>query len=435
MGRPVTWSSNNGGVAAVSPSGLVTAVAVGSATITATSEGVSGTSTITVTVPPPPPPPPQGTYYVSPTGSDANSGSATAPFRTIQRAADVVNPGDVVVVDDGVWTDDDGSGMVVQVNRGGTPSAWVTFRSRNQWGAKLDGENGRTALGFELNNGVGYVRIEGFDLYGFANVGSPVTGRGSGSAINLYDGGHDSEIIGNHIHHIGNVCTLSTNTNGQTAIFIQVPNVTVDGNVIHDIGRFFPGENGCSYSSTFRGYQTLDHGIYLNGNPPGAHGAVIRNNIFYNTRHGWGVQFYPDPLSNIQVLNNTFAYGNPNKNYTHITLHADVSGGSRIANNIFYNPEGGQPIHIPSFSGTITISDNLTTGSAMTDDIPPAGMTLTNNWLNTDPLFVNPSLGDFRLQAGSPAIDAGQTFTLVRFDITGRARPQGAAYDLGAYEY
>jgi len=50
-GRPVTWSSNNGSVATVSATGLVTAAGAGSATITALSEGKSGTAAITVTAP------------------------------------------------------------------------------------------------------------------------------------------------------------------------------------------------------------------------------------------------------------------------------------------------------------------------------------------------------------------------------------------------
>lgn len=47
-GRTVTWASSNTGVATVDPSGLVTGVAGGSATISATSGGVSGTLAITV---------------------------------------------------------------------------------------------------------------------------------------------------------------------------------------------------------------------------------------------------------------------------------------------------------------------------------------------------------------------------------------------------
>jgi hypothetical protein len=49
-GRTVTWSSSAATVATVSTSGLVTAVAPGTANITATSEGKSGFATVTVTM-------------------------------------------------------------------------------------------------------------------------------------------------------------------------------------------------------------------------------------------------------------------------------------------------------------------------------------------------------------------------------------------------
>ena len=50
-GRVVTWSSSNQAIATVAGTGLVTAVAAGSATITATSEGQAGSATITVLAP------------------------------------------------------------------------------------------------------------------------------------------------------------------------------------------------------------------------------------------------------------------------------------------------------------------------------------------------------------------------------------------------
>ena len=53
-GRLVTWSSSNIGISTVSSTGLVTAVALGTATITATSEGKTATSAISVLAPPPP---------------------------------------------------------------------------------------------------------------------------------------------------------------------------------------------------------------------------------------------------------------------------------------------------------------------------------------------------------------------------------------------
>ena len=49
-----------------------------------------------------------------------------------------------------------------------------------------------------------------------------------------------------------------------------------------------------------------------------------------------------------------------------------------------------------------------------------------------DPLFV--SATNFRLQSGSPAINAGANVSLT-VDYAGRTVPQGVAPDLGAYEW
>jgi hypothetical protein len=68
------------------------------------------------------------------------------------------------------------------------------------------------------------------------------------------------------------------------------------------------------------------------------------------------------------------------------------------------------------------------------------------NSVNADPLFRHPPSTDFRLQAVSPAVDAGVVdavystfFTLygidIAKDIVGATRPRGARYDLGAYEF
>ncbi len=74
-GRPISWTTSNADVATVSGTGLVTAVAPGSATITATSEGKSGTSTITVS------PVPVASVEVTPSNTEVVIG------RTVQLAA------------------------------------------------------------------------------------------------------------------------------------------------------------------------------------------------------------------------------------------------------------------------------------------------------------------------------------------------------------
>jgi phage gp46-like protein len=50
------------------------------------------------------------------------------------------------------------------------------------------------------------------------------------------------------------------------------------------------------------------------------------------------------------------------------------------------------------------------------------------------PGFANPTAGDFSITAASPCYNTGTTLADVTTDYLGTARPQGASYDVGAYE-
>jgi uncharacterized protein YjdB len=89
-GRPVTWGSSNTSVATVSQTGLVTGLALGSATITATSEGKSGTSAITVT------PIPVATVTVSPANTTINAVQTTTFTATTKDGSGNVLTGRVI---------------------------------------------------------------------------------------------------------------------------------------------------------------------------------------------------------------------------------------------------------------------------------------------------------------------------------------------------
>jgi uncharacterized protein YjdB len=85
-GRVVTWASSAPAVATVNGSGLVTAVAAGSATMTATSEGTGGTGAVTVTaVPPAPPASPGGVTGL--TVASVTDSSVTLSFTEVTDGA------------------------------------------------------------------------------------------------------------------------------------------------------------------------------------------------------------------------------------------------------------------------------------------------------------------------------------------------------------
>ena len=373
------------------------------------------------------PPPPGATFYVSPAGSDSNPGTEAQPFRTIQRAANVVSPGNTVIVEDGVYSGSNQcSNAVVCLTRGGSAGQLVTFKSRNKWGAKIDGQNGVAATGFAFG-GANYIRIQDFEIYGVANA------RGSASGIEVFNSGRFSEIVGNRIHDVGHVCTDTTNA--QVGIDIEQNNVLVDGNRIHDIGRFAPGQQGCQPST--QNWTNHDHGIYHSVGDD----VTIRNNIIYRTERGWAIQAYPNSRARMNILNNTFAFTNQNPGkYGAIIIYDRMTvSDSNISNNIFYQVNtaaiyvGGSSS--PSFSN-VRVSNNIVQNGAMliADSGVGTGLNLINNRENTDPAMVDPASYDFHLQASSLAIDSGAVVP-VSTDHEGRPRPQGGGYDIGAYEY
>src|SRR3989344_630151 len=63
------------------------------------------------------------TYYVSPSGSDTALGTLASPFKTIQRAAGIVNPGDTVLIRGGTYN------KTVPIARSGSSSARIIFKN------------------------------------------------------------------------------------------------------------------------------------------------------------------------------------------------------------------------------------------------------------------------------------------------------------------
>ena len=88
---------------------------------------------------------PAATYHVSPSGSDAAAGTLAAPFRTIQRAADVAAPGDVVLIHAGTYRE------TVRPAASGTPDAPIVYQNFNDDVAVVSGADPVT--GWTLDSG------------------------------------------------------------------------------------------------------------------------------------------------------------------------------------------------------------------------------------------------------------------------------------------
>jgi hypothetical protein len=352
-------------------------------------------------------------YYVAAVGSDRNPGTAAAPFKTIQRAADIAGPGDTVIVRPGIYT---GASRIVSLETSGEPDAWITFRSERNRAAVLDGRSGRSQEGWYFGSGVGYVRVEGFELRDLQEHG-----------FDFYGGRvHDIAVVRNLVHHVGRNCTDTSNGRTGASLGAGAHRITFDGNVWHDIGRYKPGENGCAPRT--RNYQNHDHGIYV----ADANEITIRNNVFRAFGRGWAIHRYSSsgsPSQKLLIQHNTFVGANPYREGQIIL--ASPTGDLKIENNIFYRPKTAA-IYFEDldFVGAL-VRNNMIYGGGIRFG-RPGGVTFSRNWENTDPRLVSGT--DLRLQATSPAINAGLPLAEVAHDALGAMRPKGGGYDLGAYE-
>ncbi|MEA3230574.1 MAG: choice-of-anchor Q domain-containing protein [Thermodesulfobacteriota bacterium] len=176
-----------------------------------------------------------------------------------------------------------------------------------------------------------------------------------------------------------------------------VRDVTLRGNIIIN----FENPNQ-PLKSTLQGIGLFD-GMYENW--------IIENNIII-TNHWHGITMMGAKDS--RVVNNTVLdldTVRPGPPWIRISDHKDGthSSGVIVRNNL---------------------STDFSLGAGVTSD---HNIELGMNELST--YFVNPSGGDYHLKSISPAIDAGSADNAPGMDIEGTVRPQGVAWDVGAYEF
>ena len=214
---------------------------------------------------------------------------------------------------------------------------------------------------------------------------------------------------------------------GKFGIAIYTNNTVVEYNYLEDIGfndalRMWENKgqtnvtlrynivNGCANSglSVGNGTQTVT---------PMAN-IKIYNNLIYNSY--WGVGFGV-PVSG-EFKNNIIwsdAHGSPQ---TRLSLGSVISGQTFVSNNNIIQDKGTNTM--VRWMG-VNYADLATYQTGSGQDA---------NSLSTSPSWVAPGSGDFHLQGGSPAIDAGAALgSTVDFD--GNPVPQSGATDIGPLEY
>lgn len=372
------------------------------------------------------------TYYVATTGSNSNPGTEDKPFLTIAYAVNTMIAGDTTYVRGGTYNE---SG--VRFRRSGTSAAPIRLLNYPGESPVLS----CTAQNLEANSflfynaagwrvAIGWITLEGFEV---TNCNDGI------KAFNL----HDSTFRRNWIHHNRNQGFLGNN--GTRVVF--------DRNIVNHNGDFV----GCTSCNK-------QHGFYANGTA-----WTVTNNLIYGNL-GYGIQLNAssssiyNPASHAGpefaasrdwiIANNTIAY---NHYRGGLVIWGSTSHNARIENNIFYEnavtqststANGIDFVSVTNATG-IQIRNNLfyASGSGGTQAWSATGATAGVNYTQSGniinvgaPRFVSagatlPPSPNFALTSTSPAIDAGRSLDITKIAIDGTTRPQGRAYDIGAYEY
>ena len=341
-------------------------------------------------LPPPLPPSTGTTFYVSTIGSDSNPGTLTAPWRTIQKALNVLLPGQQALVRAGTYTQD------LVMSRAGTASAPITV-------AAYPGET--VVLHAASTSGDTYpIQITGayFRLQGFVIENSLGT---SAANVYLWGGANHIELSGNEIRYGQDQGIFADNTTS---------NLQMLGNRIHD--------NGWNHVQG----QHQSHGIYVKGG-----NDLMANNVIYNHAYGFGIQIYPANHDTI-VTDNTIASS------AHSSIVVGGSGGVyniTIRNNILYDDNWGVEMDSTCPSGAVYVDHNVIYSFRVAAIEGGCSRVDTSGGnILVDPLFVNYAGRDLHLQASSPAIDRASSPWSETSDFDKHSRPGGAGPDIGAFE-
>jgi len=395
------------------------------------------------------------TYYVTPTGSDANTGLSPAQaFLTLQRAADAVQAGDTVFVANGAYAGFD----LRDIN--GTSAAPIVFKALGN-NALINQSGPIRNDGINIEN-ADYVVIDGFTVNGMTVNGNGIrlvlsdhcvvrNCRCDGNAERGIFTGFTDDILIEH-----NVCTNSVDehgiyvSNSSDRPIIRYNECYGNNNIgIHMNGDLSAGGDGIISDAQVYGNILHGNGLAAGINMDGLENPLVYNNLIYNNHFGQGIALFQEDGAIVtrgaKIFNNTIIV--PEDGRWGILLREGANQGTEIYNNIIINQHAWRGcIAAEGISGLKSdyniLNDKMSAegdGSAVSLAAWQAlgfdQHSLLAGLLNT--LFQGAANSDFHLISTSPAINAGTNLAaaIVSDDLDGNPRPSGAGYDIGCYEF
>lgn len=370
------------------------------------------------------------TYWVAATGGTTTTSCATASgssppgsyLRTINGGMGCANPGDTVMVRDGVYT-----GNITTWPSGTSDAQRITLRAENALGAIV--RRSSTSNMIEMPDGTAYVTIDGIDFDGANASLYPFKMNGDGPNglshhINLVNGrfrnpGLGTTCLGFRGHH-----NLIRN------VTIENCGLASENDSLGAHGIYWGARDSIIEHSTIRHF--TGYGIQLYSSGKDINDNIVRYNVFY---HGFQNASGSAPSSGLAV------FGFRNAVYNNTIYDMDSRGINIARNNNVIRNNAIYQTNSTAFNLTPQVSN-------------PSSVIRTNNGCDesttgctniANPSFTNAGAGDFTLQSGSGLINQGATGICTSTDVSAGRCPggqaititnhSGASPDMGAKEF
>ncbi|HEY0874811.1 MAG TPA: choice-of-anchor Q domain-containing protein [Vicinamibacterales bacterium] len=410
-------------------------------------------------------------WYVAPDGR--GTGNRSGPFGRIQDALDIAQPGDIVHVLPGTYAES------LRTVRDGAVDRPVVVRASAGRGSVIVTTAGRVVTVAHAYHTLEGLVLDGQygadDLVRVADAAHGFTLRNTEVRRTSRDGidmGSPADVLieNSLIHHTLNAANGRTDAHGIVAGAAR--RLTIRNTEVHtfsgdafqiDPGRaepgwdhvtiegcrfwlaplpsaengfaagVVPGENGVDTKTPRSG--AVPNLVIRNTDAFGFRDGLISNMAAFNikervnavvdgvTVHASEIAFRLRAPANVR-LQNAVVY-----DVATAVRYEDNIQGLRIWNSTFGAGIGRLLLGASSPRSVLDVQNVAVAGASL-----PLGIGSRSNLTMRPEAFVDPATHDYRLAANAPGVDRGVALSLVSTDRVGVRRPQGAAYDVGAYE-
>ncbi len=292
----------------------------------------------------------QNTYYVSENGQNSNPGTFAEPWETIQYGVDQLQPGDNLLIMEGIYNEK------VQINESGSESNFITISNYDEGQVVIDGSGITTQEAVIEIYDQEYIIITGLIIANNEMIDA--------QGILVENNCSNIGITNNMIHDINFSsdpnAPVNENTNSQPIIVygtnpdVPITDIEISGNTVYDCMTGY--SEVVAVNGNVDGFHVMDNIIYDNTNigidlighegtcpdPANdqARNGIISGNIIYNCLAGYATSggIYVDGARDL-IIENNYSYNN---GYG-IEIGCENMGKSAeniiVRNNVFYNNE------------------------------------------------------------------------------------------------